>query len=353
MLRRLHKHLGLTFSLVLFVFGVISAALLLAGLLMTCLHYTGVLPLMADHPEPNNGFGPMRFLVVMVAFSAFLGTTIAAFFSRRALQPIRRVVAATHKIAEGDFSARVSIGGIHELEELSRSFNTMARELSAIETLRSDFINNFSHEFKTPIVSVRGFAKLLRDGDLTDEERREYLDIIIAESERLAELSNNVLALTTYENLKIIPDKTTFHLDEQIRRAVVLCEAKWEAKALTVNLALSELTFDGNEDLTQQIWLNLLDNAIKFTPQGGTIDITLADWNGGVAFTIADSGVGMDAQTAAHIFDKFYQGDTSHAAAGNGLGLAIVKKITELCGGNIRVESRPGDGSKFILWLPR
>jgi len=262
------------------------------------------------------------------------------------------VIDATHRIAEGDFTARVEIKGISELEELSQSFNKMAHELSSIETLRMDFINNFSHEFKTPIVSVRGFAKLLKDGDITENEKQEYLDIIITEAERLAELSTNILNLSKYETIKIVTDKSPFRLDEQIRRAVVLTERKWAVKNIAVNVDMEEVIFNGNEDLTQQIWLNLLDNAIKFTNAGGVIDIKLLNWNGGFRFVIQDNGVGMDEQTAAHIFDKFYQGETSHAAPGNGLGLAIVKQIVTLCGGTISVQSKTGDGSSFVVSCP-
>ena len=288
----------------------------------------------------------------LVTISILLGTAIAGLFSRIALNPIRKVIDATHRIAEGDFTARVEIKGISELEELSQSFNKMAHELSSIETLRMDFINNFSHEFKTPIVSVRGFAKLLKDGDITENEKQEYLDIIITEAERLAELSTNILNLSKYETIKIVTDKSPFRLDEQIRRAVVLTERKWAVKNIAVNVDMEEVIFNGNEDLTQQIWLNLLDNAIKFTNAGGVIDIKLLNWNGGFRFVIQDNGVGMDEQTAAHIFDKFYQGETSHAAPGNGLGLAIVKQIVTLCGGTISVQSKTGDGSSFVVSCP-
>lgn len=348
------KRWGLTVSLVVFVFAVMMSAMLLAGFIIVMLHRTGILSFWnGTRPEHGNDGSPFGVLLVMMAFSILLGTTIAAFFSKKALNPIRKVIDATYKISEGDFSVRTDLRGVHELEELSRSFNRMAHELSSIETLRSDFINNFSHEFKTPIVSIRGFAKLLKDGNLTDDEKAEYLDIIITESERLAQLSTNVLNLSKYETINIIADKIPFWLDEQIRRAVVMFEPKWAVKHLTIDIELDNIQFLGNEDLTQQIWLNLLDNAIKFSPPNSTIQIRLVQWNGEIMFSIQDDGEGMDEQTKAKVFDKFYQGDTSHAKDGNGLGLTIVKRIVALYHGRIELQSESNKGTLLRIFLPK
>ncbi len=349
---RFKKRWSLTISLVFFVFWVLLATLFLSGFIIVLLHKTGILLLPEFSGTGNAGRGPYGFLFSLFGLCVLLGIALTFFFSKKALNPIRKVIDAIHKIAEGNFSVQVELKGIGELEELAQSFNKMAHELSSIETLRSDFINNFSHEFKTPIVSVRGFAKLLRDGNLSEEERREYLDIIIVESERLALLSTNVLNLSRYENIEIITDKAPFRLDEQIRRAIVLTEPKWSQKAISMNVEMAEVTFMGNEDLMQQIWLNLLDNAIKFSYQGGMISVGLVNENGGVRFTIQDDGPGMDEETVERIFDKFYQGDLSHFKTGNGLGLAIVKRITALCGGTIEVQSELGKGSLFTVFLP-
>ena len=348
----IQKRFGLTISLVLFVFSLMTAAMLLAGIVVILLHRVGVLSVWNDMPDRGTDVAPLRFIVQMIGSSIVLGTAFAAFFSKRALKPIRTVIDATHLIAEGDFSARVDIRGIYELVELSNSFNKMAHELSSIETLRSDFINNFSHEFKTPIVSVRGFAKLLKSNHLTEDEKQEYLDIIIAESERLAQLSTNILNLSKYENIEIVTDKAPFRLDEQIRCAVVMMEPKWATRGISININMGEIVFNGNEDLTQQIWLNLLDNAIKYSNDGGIIQVRLSGTDGLIHFTIADNGDGMDEEIKDRIFDKFYQGDTSHAKSGNGLGLAIVKRITELHGGSIEVNSEVGKGSTFLISLP-
>lgn len=344
------KRLSLAITLVMFVFGVMMATFLLIGGSVLILQHIGVISL-TDHQGRSNG-RPLFALFDLFGMCILLGTALTAFLSKKALNPIRKVIDATHKVAGGDFSVKVDIKGIGELEELSQSFNKMTQELSSIETLRSDFVNNFSHEFKTPIVSVRGFAKLLKENNLTEEERREYLDIIITESERLAALSTNVLTLSKYENLEIITDKASFRLDEQIRKTIVLMEPKWSTKDIAVNVELDKVIYKGNEDLTHQIWLNLLDNAIKFCYQGGLINITLAIVNDEIRFIIQDDGSGMNDQTKAHIFDKFYQGDTSHSKIGYGLGLPLVKRIVELYGGYVGVESKPGKGSIFAVVLP-
>jgi len=352
------KRWNLTISLILFVFVIMISALMLTRLIFIVLHSLGVLSFLEEaNPERMNRAGLLGLIMEMTGFSSLLGitlllgTTITAFFSKKALNPIRKVIEAMRRVSEGDFSVRVNLKGVYELEELSRSFNVMAHELSSIETLRRDFINTFSHEFKTPVVSVRGFAKLLKDGSLTEDERQEYLDIIITESERLAALSSNVLSLSKYENTEIVTDKVAFRLDEQIRRAVVMTEPKWSAKNINLNVEMDEIMFVGNEDLMQQVWLNLLDNAIKYSHVGGMIDIRLSASDGGILFSIQDDGIGMDEDVRARVFNKFYQGDISRNEVGNGLGLAIVKRIITLCGGTVEVVSEKGKGSTFIVTL--
>jgi len=339
---------SLTLSLVLFVFAVLIVTMILGGLIVFNMHNVGMFHARDDSHADNVN----DFLLLMIGICVILGPALTGFFSRKALNPIRRVIEAIHKVSEGDFKVKVDIKGISELEELSESFNKMTLELSSIETLRSDFINNFSHEFKTPIVSLRGFAKLLKDGDLTEAERQEYLDIIITESERLSELSTNVLNLSKYETLDIVTDKEQFRLDEQIRRTLVILEPKWSKKDLYIDVELDEILYDGNSDLIQQIWINLLDNAIKFSPAADTIKIRLEKLSGSIRVAIRDNGIGMDEQTKDHIFDKFYQGDLSHAKTGYGLGLAIVRRIVQLCGGTIEVQSALGEGSTFTVSLP-
>jgi signal transduction histidine kinase len=347
----LGKRLSLAITLVFFVFFVMMVTFLVVGIGAALLQHAGIISLSGRTVHKSNT-NLLFQLFVLFGLCILLGTALTAFLSKKALDPIRKVITATHQVAQGNFNVQVNIKGIEELEELSSSFNTMTHELSSIETLRSDFVNNFSHEFKTPIVSIRGFAKLLKENNLTEEEKQEYLDIIIMESNRLAELSTNVLNLSKYESTKIITDAAQFRLDEQIRKVIVLMEPKWSAKDIFINVELDNVIYFGNEDLVQQIWLNLLDNAIKFSYPKTSIDINLTNLDNSIRFDIYDKGPGMEEQTKAHIFDKFYQGDTSHSKAGNGLGLALVKRIVELCNGKIEVESQPGKGSKFTVHLP-
>ncbi len=219
-----------------------------------------------------------------------------------------------------------------------------------VEMLRTDFINNVSHEFKTPIVSIRGFAKALKWEDLTEEERNEYLDIIISETERLSSLSANMLYLSKIEQQTILTDKKRLNLSEQIRLVIALLDQKFAAKNIEVNFDAREYDVAGNEEMLRQVWINLLDNAIKFSPCGGRIDVCVQETEHGTIVRIRDQGKGIPPDIQAHIFDKFYQGDRSHSTDGNGLGLSIVKKIIDLHGGDISVQSC-GSGSTFTVTL--
>lgn len=339
------KHMSLGVVLVGFVFLIMLASVLIIGAAAFALYHLGF-------SAPFQGRNPLAPIVVMLLFSILLGTVITAVVSRRMLKPLRKVIEATQRVAAGDFTVRVEGESVPEMEDLTNSFNKMVAELAGIETLRSDFISNVSHEFKTPIVSIRGFAKLLRDPDLPEEARAEYIDIIVSESERLAGLSTNVLELSRLKSTGIVIDKETFLLDEQIRRAVAMMEPRWRQKGLDVELALDEVYITSSPDLLQQVWVNLLDNAIKFTPEGGMIEVTLRRCEEDAVFTISDNGCGMDEDTRAHLFDKFYQGDRSHAQSGNGLGLALAKQIVSLCGGEIEAQGLPGKGSTFTVTLP-
>ncbi|WP_259391610.1 HAMP domain-containing sensor histidine kinase [Paenibacillus sp. 1011MAR3C5] len=289
----------------------------------------------------------------MIYIFVFFGVVIATLLSRRSVKPIRDMMKATNKVATGDFSVVVKGSSIFELDTLAMSFNKMVQELRGIETLRSDFVRNFSHEFKTPIVSISGFAKLLKEGGISDEEKEEYLTIIIQESERLVDLSTSVLNLSKVENMQIMSDKAVYRLDEQIRLAILMLESKWSEKNLHMEVTLEdEIIILGNKNLIQQVWINLLDNAIKHTDNAGKLKIGLRREGHHALFRLEDNGCGMSDETIRHIFDKFYQGDASHSMAGNGLGLTLVKKIVDLCEGTIAVQSELGQGSVFTIWLP-
>ena len=283
-----------------------------------------------------------------------IGTCAAAFFTKWVLLPLNEMIAATDRIAKGDFKVHIQ-ETFHERSDfgiLQRSFNHMASELDGIEMFRNDFINNFSHEFKTPIVSVQGFAHQLMAGGLTPEEEREYVRIIAAESDRLAKMSTNILTLSKLENQAIVTDKTVFYLDEQLRTCLVLLEKQWSSKNIELNLELDEVKYCFNEQMLAQVWLNLFGNAIKFTPEDGTVSCSLHTNGQAVTVCIRDTGIGMDDVTRRHIFEKFYQGDASHTGDGNGIGLTIVQRVLVLCGGTITVESVPHAGSTFTVTLP-
>ena len=281
-----------------------------------------------------------------------VGTTLAFLFSKLPLKPIRTVCEAADKIADGDYNVRINLKGPAEFIQLAESFNHMAEELGSVEMLRSDFVNNFSHEFKTPIVSVRGFAKMLKRDDLTDEERNEYFDTIITESERLAELSTNILNLTKIEQQTILTDKKQFNVSEQIRLVIAMLSGKWQEKRLEFDFDCGEIYLTGNEEMLKQVWINLLDNAIKFSPISGTITIKLHRTIKSVIITVSNEGNALTEESARHIFDKFYQADKSHAASGYSLGLAIAKQIIELHGGTITAKGIEDSKIVFHIEIP-
>jgi signal transduction histidine kinase len=228
------------------------------------------------------------------------------------------------------------------MKEIEDTFNRMAEELEHTEMLRGDFVNNFSHEFKTPIVSIAGFAKLLKRGNLSKEQRKEYLDIIEEESLRLSEMATNVLNLTKIENQTILTDVTEYNLSEQIRSCVLLLEKRWTGKKLEMNLEFEEYTICACEELLKQVWINLLDNAIKYSPEYGFITIKIKEKESEYQISIANSGEEIPQEKRQKIFQKFYQVDESHSSAGNGVGLSIVKSVIDLHGGQVWADCENG-----------
>lgn len=284
--------------------------------------------------------------------SILIGTFLSILFSKAPLQPFREIMEATDKIAAGNYNVRIHLKGPEELRTLSDKFNHMAAEIGSVEMLRTDFVNNFSHEFKTPIVSIRGFAKALKWEDLSKKERDEYLDIIITEAERLSELSTNVLYLSKLENQSILTDKKNVNISEQIRLSIALLDKKLSEKQIGIIFDSDEFFINGNEEMLKQVWINLLDNAIKFSPYKGKIEIRIKELYDAIIVKISDEGKGISPKEKLRIFDKFYQSDESHATKGNGLGLSIVKKIIDLHNGRISVDSSD-KGSTFSLKLKK
>lgn len=331
--------LSLMFAGVVFMVMFVATVLVLAGAAL--LDHFNLLT------RELTGRVPLFYFALV---SLILGTVIALCISGRTTKPLRDIMNAADQIADGDYSVRLNLKGMDEFRQLGEKFNHMAEELQSVELLRSDFVGNFSHEFKTPITSIRGFAKALKWDDLTPEEREEYLDIIISESERLSTLSLNVLYLSKIENQKILADKKRFNLTEQIRLVAALLDQKLSEKRLELVFDAEEFFVVANEKMLEQVWINLLDNAIKFSPEGGKIEIRMKQTGSGLSVKISDQGSGMSPETKEHIFDKFYQGDLSHSVSGNGLGLTIVQKIMDLHGGSIIVHSSDR-GSTFELQI--
>ncbi len=291
---------------------------------------------------------------VLLCACVLIAGILFAWLSKYFLTPIKQLIHATKEVRQGNFkvSVKTKEKPVSDLEELIHNFNEMTRELDSIELFRNDFINSFSHEFKTPIVSIRGFARELQRGGLSEQERREYAHIIEEEADRLARLSSSILELSKLENQQIVTGKTEFYLDEQIRQSLLLLESEWSAKEIDIQPELEEVKFYSNEEMLSLVWSNLLGNAVKFTPRGGEIRVemrVLQDW---VSVTILDSGIGMTEEVRAHVFEKFYQGDPSHAKKGYGIGLAVANRVVLLCGGRIDVESEIGKGSRFTVMLP-
>lgn len=296
-----------------------------------------------------------RLLMFQTMISVPVGIFVALVASKVPLKPIRTLINCMDRLALGDFSVRASVGKVMALYPpyigVTESFNKMAAQLENTELLHMDFINNFSHEFKTPIVSIAGFAKLLKRGKLTEAQRQQYLDAIEEESLRLSYMATNVLNLTKVENQTILTDLEVFNLSEQIRSCVLLLEPKWSKKELELQLEFREYSIQASEELLRQVWINLLDNAIKFAPQGHEIRLSIRQLPEGLQVEVANTGSRIPPDKLDRIFDKFYQADESHASQGNGVGLAIVKRIVTLHGGRVFVRSS-AEKTCFTVELP-
>lgn len=346
--RKQRLSLTLLFAAVVFVF--LFMTMLLIALAIVMLVHAGVLQLGQNAAKTDT------FIAIVALISIAAGTILAATVGRYPLRPVNSIINALNRLAAGDFKTRLSFSGLlakHPVAmELTESFNKMASELESTEMLRSDFINNFSHEFKTPIVSIAGFAKLLKKGNLSLQEQKEYLDIIEDESLRLSAMATNVLNMTHVENQEILTDTTEYNLSEQLRNCVLLLENKWSRKGLELELDFEECKICANEELMKQVWVNLLDNAVKFTPEGGRVAVRIHETDDCTVVAIANTGSEIPAAGRERIFQKFYQADESHSTEGNGIGLAIVQKIVELHSGQVSVEGQDGE-TEFTVTIPK
>lgn len=292
-------------------------------------------------------------IVTLLLGSILLGTIIAIFVGKLMIRPIHNISGAFDELSKGNFSVRIPTDEkVEEIREMAQHFNAMTYDLSHMETLRSDFVANVSHEFKTPIAAIEGYATLLQNPNLTREKHDRYVEIILENAQRLSDLSTNILSLSKLENQEMIVDNREFRLDEQIRRSILLLEGKWSAKNIEFDMELPKQMYYGSEALLAQVWSNILNNAIKHSPEGGVIHVNIQAEDKGITVSVSDHGDGMTEEVQKHIFEKFYQGDNSRKAEGNGLGLALVKRIVELCRGTVTVRSAPGQGAEFSVTLP-
>ena len=342
------KTVSLTMLLVLNLFAIVMVVSAVATVLVLFGVDGGFL-----YQDGNVGLGGALTFIYAVCIA--IAISMAVMMRTIFIRPLQKLVKSMNELAAGNFDVRIEQEKGYrptEMRAFVNSFNKAAEQLSSTEILRKDFINNFSHEFKTPIVSINGFAELLlEDDEMPPEEQQEYLTIIRDESKRLADLATNILTLNRIESQAILTDTASFPLDEQLRQSVLVTQQKWRSKALNFEADLPETDYTGSEALLKEVWLNLLDNAAKFSPEGGTVGVTLRHEKNALTVAITDQGEGMDAEKLSRIFEQFYQGDTSHTTQGNGLGLSMVKKVLELHGASITVDSAPGQGSCFVVTL--
>lgn len=337
------------------VFSVITITTFIVSIIVvSALSYfivrTGIFHIV-DKDLPGAG----RLILFIALLSVFLNLIFVAVTWKICLKPVNMLISNMNRLASGDYRARMNIKApfnyLSVMRTLSNSFNTMAEELQNTEVLRSDFINNFSHEFKTPIVSIAGFAKLLKKGRLSEQQQKEYIEIIEEESMRLSYMATNVLNLTRIENQMILTDVKNYNLSEQIRACVLLLEEKWSKKKLEMYIDFSEYMISANEGLLKQVWINLIDNAIKFSPEYGAIAVKISQNKDSVIVSVTNSGDQIPAEARTKIFNKFYQADESHSTEGNGIGLAIVKKVVQLHKGKLSVDSEK-ELTTFTVELP-
>ena len=347
-----HQHrVALTLLFTALVLAFMLVTLLIVGLAIYFLIQLEILT-GPNHTVPSAA----RIIIIFVVANLVLGAGMTFFFGKIPMKPVNKLINQMNRLAAGDYKARLDYGDFLSkhptIVELTDSFNRMASELQSTEMLRSDFINNFSHEFKTPIVSITGFAKLLRKGNLPEEKKEEYLRISETESLRLSQMATNVLNLTKVENQTILTDITEFNLSEQIRSCILVLSEKWEQKEIEYIIDFDEYNIRANEDLLKQVWINLLGNAVKFSPTGGMIEVKITEQEDTMTVSIMNTGSEIAPEHQKKIFNKFYQADESHSSEGNGIGLAIVKLITELHDGTVSVSS--GNGSTtFTVVLPK
>ena len=298
-----------------------------------------------------------KITMLNVCALTILVTTLDILQRKRSVdRPIRRISQASARLMQGDFSVRIQPDrhDAAQFEPVIQCINRIAGELESVETLRTDFIANVSHELKTPLAVLQNYGTLLQEPDLPEEKRLEYAKAVSHTSQNLAAMITNILKLNKLENQQIYPNRTQFDLSEQLRQCLLQFESMWEQNDIAIEARIDdEVTMVGDPELLALVWNNLFSNAFKFTEPGGMVSVCLVAENDEAVVTVSDTGCGMTAEVGAHIFEKFYQGDTSHATAGNGLGLPLVKRVIDILQGSIAVESAVGKGSSFTVRIRR
>lgn len=332
---------AITVIFTIIVFCILMITMMVVGIAVYFLANAGIIGV------PNLG----ALLLTIAVASIIVGTIISVFLGKIPMRPVYKLIYALNSLAAGNYDTRLSMNVPKVGKDLEESFNILAEELQNIEMLRSDFVNNFSHEFKTPLVSIKGFARLLQKGSLPEEKKKEYIDIISAESSRLADMATKVLDLTKLENQNILTDVSEYNVSEQLRESILLLERKWLEKELEISADFEEYQIHGNQEMLKQVWINLIDNAIKFSPSGGAIGVSVTRNADCIMVMVSNGGAPIKEEEKERIFQKFYQGDTSHTSQGNGIGLAIVRRIVELHDGEVWVDSTE-EQTTFTVKLP-
>lgn len=296
---------------------------------------------------------PLLILIIGTLIALCMGFVLTSKISERILKPIKDLKNAADKVAKGNFNVSIEYNSQEgEIAELINNFNYMTSELKKNSMLRNDFISNVSHEFKTPLSTIQGYATLLQDESLSEEERKKYVGFIIQSTSTLTTLVSDILKISKLDNNKVIVEKDNYQLDEQLREVILSLENKWSEKEIELEIELEQVLINSDKSLLFNVWSNLLSNAIKFTPKNGKIAIDLRIEDGFARVLIKDDGIGISKENLPYIFDKFFQADRSHHDEGNGLGLSLVKKILSLLNSKISVESELNKGTEFVVFVP-
>lgn len=311
----------------------------------------GIVLVSAEAISGKEGIDPV-WMVGMIPLMCLVAVPVTYIIAKQVTRALEVLLGGMEEVANGNLEVYIPTAHAKDFGKVYDNFNKMVAEIQSVQSMRNEMVDFLSHELKTPISSVSGFAKLLQEKNLSPEKRQEYLTIIIKESERLASLTNNFLLLSKIDSQQIVSHKKTFSLNAQLAECAICLENQWASKNIDLSADLIDIEFEGDPELTESLWMNLLGNAIKFTPKNGEINLRMQTEGAWVIVKISDTGIGMKKEVREHIFDKFYQAQGAQSQQGHGLGLSIVKRIVELCEGTITVESEEGVGSTFTVSLP-